>query len=62
MDCSFMYYPEVADARADSLNRIYHEVSATPAATIRMNSMKHMIISAVQSMQAVSEAQVEDLY
>jgi hypothetical protein len=57
-----MYYPEGANARADALNRIHHPVSATPAATSRMNSMTQRVIGTVQSMQAMSELQLEELY
>jgi len=46
----------------DALSRIHHPVSATPAATIIINTVQLQIISAEEWKQVVCELLVEDAY
>jgi hypothetical protein len=50
------------DLIADALSRIHHLVSATPSATISLNTMELQIIDAEEWMQEVCELLVENAY
>ena len=47
---------------ADALSRIHHPASATPVATINMNTMDLQIIGSEEWKQEVRELLVEDAY
>jgi hypothetical protein len=62
IDCSIKYIPGAAILVADALSRIHHPASATPVATITMNTMDLQIIGAEEWKQVVRELLVEDGY
>jgi len=55
IDCSFKYSPGAANLVAHVLSRIHHPVSATPAATISVNTMELQIIGTEESKLEVCE-------
>jgi len=61
-DCSIKYFPGAANLIADTLSRIHHPVSTTPAATISINTMELQIIGAEEWKQEVCELLVEGAY